>query len=166
MKSNQHIIKYEEFQFSDKLPKDDKMLLEKAREATADAYAPYSHFKVGAAARLDNGEIVTGTNQENASYPVGICAERTLLAAVSTQHKGRHIVSMAVSYDNEGGDSDQPVAPCGMCRQALVEFETRMQHPVKMIMGGLTGGVISVENASSLLPFAFHKTAMTKKKKS
>ncbi|RYG01901.1 MAG: cytidine deaminase [Chitinophagaceae bacterium] len=166
MKSNQHIIRYEEFTSSDKLITEDKALLEKAREATADAYAPYSHFKVGAAAKLDNGEIVTGTNQENASYPVGICAERTLLAAVSTQFKGRQIVAMAVSYDNEGGDSDQPVAPCGMCRQSLVEFETRMQHPIKIIMGGLTGGIITVENATSLLPFAFHKTAMTKKKKS
>lgn len=162
MKTSQHIIDFTEFESVSELNEADAKLLTTARAATADAYAPYSKFNVGAAALLTNGTIVTGTNQENASYPVGICAERTLLAAVSTQHKAQAISSMAVSYHNIEGDSNHPVAPCGMCRQSLVEFETRMDHPIRIIMSGMEGRVLIVENAISLLPLAFLKSELKK----
>jgi len=160
---NQHIFSFEEYASIDELSYTDSNLLRKAREATVDAYAPYSHFHVGAAALLQNGLIITGTNQENASYPVGICAERVLLAAVASQHKNVPVISIAVSYDNLDGESNHPVAPCGMCRQSLVEFESRMNQPIKLILAGKEGKVLVIDNAASLLPFAFEKNELDKK---
>lgn len=135
----------------------DSSLLKAAMEVTRFAYAPYSHFNVGAAARLSNGEIVKGTNQENASYPVGICAERSLLSTAASLFPGMAIETMAISYDGEHVDSSTPVAPCGMCRQALLEFEGRTNHPIRLIMAGKTGEVIVIEKCSHLLPFSFNK---------
>ena len=90
---------------------------------TEQAYAPYSNFHVGAVAKLENGEIVAGTNQENASYPVGICAERVLLGSAATLHPDVAIESIAISYNSEKVKSDHPISPCGMCRQSLLEYE-------------------------------------------
>jgi cytidine deaminase len=127
-----------------------------ARDATANAYAPYSHFHVGAAARLNNGQFIKGTNQENASYPVGICAERVLMSAVASQHPGTTIETMAISYDNRNGESIKPIAPCGMCRQALVEFEGRTTScPIRLVLGGMNGKVFIIEEANLLLPLNF-----------
>ena len=162
MKVSQHKFDFEEYASADALNEADKNLLGKAWEATVDAYAPYSHFHVGAAALLKNGLIVTGTNQENASYPVGICAERVLLAAVASQHKNIPVIAIAVSYDNLDGQSNHPIAPCGMCRQSLVEFETRMNQPIRLILAGKEGKVLIIENAVSLLPFAFEKKELDK----
>jgi cytidine deaminase len=109
---------YQELENDSELSAEDQLLLSKARAVTAQAYAPYSNFFVGAAALLDNGEIITATNQENASFPVGICAERVLLSAVSAIYDDVSINTIAISYDNKnGGRSDHPVAPCGLCRQ-------------------------------------------------
>ena len=98
-------------------------LLDAARQATTNAYAPYSKFLVAAAARLDSGEIICGTNQENASYPAGICAERVLLSAIASQHRGAVITTIAISYQNQNGPSEKPISPCGICRQSLLEYE-------------------------------------------
>ena len=137
------------------LSEPDAALLAKAREITGIAYAPYSNFKVGAVAKLRNGEIVSGTNQENASYPVGICAERSLLATLSTLFPNVAIETMAISYQNKKGESNKPISPCGMCRQALVEYENRTQNPIRLIMSGLQGEVFIVEKADMLLPLSF-----------
>lgn len=137
------------------LTKQDQWLLQKAREITANAYAPYSHFQVGAAARLTNGETVTGTNQENASFPVGLCAERVLLSSASSAFPRIPITTIAISYNSEGHPSNYPVSPCGICRQSLQEFETRMKQPIQLILGGMTGPVYVIESASQLLPLAF-----------
>lgn len=152
----------EHFQFSyelvdsiDALTAADAALLSKARAVTELAYAPYSGFNVGAAALLTNGAVVQGTNQENASYPVGICAERVLLGNVAMQYPGEKIVSLAISYRSEKRASDQPISPCGMCRQALLEFEHRSEAPIRLILAGETGQVMIVESARLLLPFAF-----------
>ncbi|HEY6902486.1 MAG TPA: cytidine deaminase [Puia sp.] len=134
---------------------EDAALVKKSREVTADAYAPYSHFRVGAAARLSNGQVVTGTNQENASYPAGICAERTLMSTAASLYPGVAIETMAVSYDNEKGPSDRPISPCGICRQSLQEFEQRTGHAIRLLLSGQEGDVYVIPRSSQLLPFAF-----------
>jgi cytidine deaminase len=109
----------EVYNSSEELPPADAALLASAREVTKQAYAPYSNFLVGAVAILSNGERVVGTNQENASYPVGICAERVLLSAISSQYPGMPVDAIAISYNNLNGESDHPISPCGICRQSL-----------------------------------------------
>jgi len=155
MKKQQSSFYYKVYDSADTLPDADAALLKMAKDATANAYAPYSHFHVGTAAQLSDGSFIKGTNQENASYPVGICAERVLLSAVATQHPGTSVETMAISYDNRNGESSQPVAPCGMCRQALVEFESRQQHTIRLILGGMQGNVYVIEQANALLPLSF-----------
>ncbi|MET0634985.1 MAG: cytidine deaminase [Chitinophagaceae bacterium] len=136
----------------------DAALLARARAVTVDAYAPYSKFRVGAAARLANGEIVAGTNQENASFPVGICAERVLLGSASVLFPGVAIDTLAISYESDLVKSDHPISPCGMCRQALQESEIRGGKPMRLILGGQEGEIIIVDTATDLLPFAFLPT--------
>jgi cytidine deaminase len=157
-----NVMKKEEIKFTiavydsaDELPEDDAFLLSEARSATQFAYAPYSNFLVGAVAQLLNGETVTGSNQENASYPAGICAERVLLSTASSQFPGIGIKTIAISYNNLKGKSDSPVSPCGICRQSLVEFEQRFGHPVRIILAGMQGKVQVIESAVSLLPLTF-----------
>jgi cytidine deaminase len=133
----------------------DAALVKKARVATSLAYAPYSNFKVAAIAKLSNGETVVSTNQENASYPVGICAERVLLSTVSSLYPGIAIDTIAISYDNTNGASDKPISPCGICRQSLLEYEERMKHSIRLILSGKEGEVVVVEKSSQLLPLSF-----------
>jgi cytidine deaminase len=156
------IMKKEEYKFSfdvydsiEELSEEDAWLLNEAREVTEHAYAPYSHFQVGAVAKLANGEIVAGSNQENASFPVGLCAERVLLASASSLYPKVAIEAMAISYQTGNGDSDHPISPCGICRQSLQEFESRVSHPIRLILGGMEGKVYVIPNASILLPLAF-----------
>ncbi|RAJ83503.1 cytidine deaminase [Chitinophaga dinghuensis] len=139
----------------------DAWLLNEARDVTQHAYAPYSHFQVGAIARLVNGEIIAGSNQENASFPVGLCAERVALAAAASVYPEVAIETIAISYHNLNGDSSQPISPCGICRQSLAEVEMRQQEPIRLIMGGLSGKVIIVEKANDLLPLAFNGSLLS-----
>lgn len=139
----------------DELKQDDAFLLSEARSVTQFAYAPYSNFQVGAVAKLINGEIVSGTNQENASYPAGICAERSLLSSAASQHPGIAIETMAVTYNNLKGNSSAPVSPCGICRQVISEFQNRFQKPIRLILSGMEGKVQIIDNAGYLLPLAF-----------
>jgi cytidine deaminase len=129
MKHVQFNFAYEIYGSIDELNKDDAQLLQEARNVTSDAYAPYSNFFVGAVAKLKNGIIVKGANQENASFPAGICAERVLLSSVSSQHPRSIIESIAISYDNRNSEtkSNLPISPCGICRQTLVEYEQRQE---------------------------------------
>jgi cytidine deaminase len=145
---------------ADALPEQDALLLAKAQEATGKAYAPYSEFQVGAVARMENGELLIGTNQENASYPIGICAERVLLSAASSVYPGTAIDTIAISYNNLHGESDHPIAPCGVCRQSLHEYEERTNHPIRLILGGKKGEIYIVEQAGQLLPLAFTKNEL------
>src|SRR5687768_9041072 len=126
MKEKKFEFEYEVYDDIDNLTEEDAWLLREARAVTEQAYAPYSKFHVGAIAMLENGKVVAGTNQENASYPVGICAERVLLGSVATLHPNVAVKSIAISYNSEEGKSDHPISPCGMCRQTLLEYETRM----------------------------------------
>jgi cytidine deaminase len=155
MKENKFEFNYKVFESIDELPEDKQWLLNEAREITAQAYAPYSNFQVGAVAKMANGEIVAGSNQENASFPVGLCAERVLLASASSLFPKIPIETIAISYKSDSVKSDHPISPCGICRQSLQEYEARVDHPIQLILGGMTGPVYVIDTASRLLPLAF-----------
>jgi len=161
MKQEQYQFTYESYSGIEELQPDDADLLRQARIMTGNAYAPYSQFQVGAVARLINGAIVAGTNQENASYPVGICAERVLLGNAATLHPGISIHTIAISYNNLEGESDHPISPCGMCRQAMLEYETRTSSPIRIILSGQEGEVYIVKTVENLLPFAFNSNELS-----
>lgn len=139
----------------DELNEEDADLLREARKVTQFAYAPYSNFRVGAFAKLVNGKTVSGTNQENASFPAGICAERTLMSTASSLFPGEGIETIAISYNNINGKSDRPISPCGICRQSFVEFQERTKNPIRIILSGLEGKVQIIKNAADLLPLVF-----------
>jgi cytidine deaminase len=155
-------MKEEAFQFSYKvydsineLSPEDAFLLEQAQKVTEEAYVPYSRFRVGAVAKLANGKYTHGSNQENASFPAGLCAERVLLSAASSLYPGIPIDSIAISYRNHQDQSDHPVSPCGICRQSLQEYEQRFKQPIRLILGGAKGRIYVIPKASLLLPLAF-----------
>lgn len=156
MAIHNHSFAFEVLDNITQLTDDDMQLLLQAREATERAYAPYSQFHVAAAARLQNGATVASTNQENASYPVGICAERTLLGTLSSIHPGVPVDTIAITYVNHAtGGGDQPASPCGLCRQTLFEYEQRMGHPIRLILAGPQGKIVIINSVKDLLPFGF-----------
>lgn len=156
MKKEKIEIEFSVYASSDELQEKDRTLLEKARLVTNMAYAPYSNFQVAAVALLSNGEIVEGTNQENASTPAGLCAERVMLASTSMLYPNIAIDTIAISYNNLNGSSNAPATPCGICRQSLQEYEDRLQHPIRLILSGQSGSVYLFEKSTSLLPLAFN----------
>jgi cytidine deaminase len=157
MKKKNYKFEFEVYESINDLPEADATLLAKARKTAETAYAPYSHFFVGAAAILKNGKTVTGTNQENASYPVAICAERSLLSSASALYPEVGVETMAISYHNYNTNtkSDRPISPCGMCRQSLLEYEGRWKSPIRLILSGIEGNVFVIAQASHLLPLSF-----------
>src|SRR5882724_4812592 len=155
MQKREYGFSYEVYDSADELGAEDASLLKEARLATRNAYAPYSRFRVGAMARLENGQTVRGSNQENAAFPAGLCAEGVLLATASSLYPGVPIDTLAVSYDNENGPSDRPISPCGICRQSLQEFEQRTGRPVRLILAGQVGKVFIIPRSNLLLPLAF-----------
>jgi cytidine deaminase len=155
MRREEFTLSFEVYDKVEELREEDAFLLNRAKAVTLDAYAPYSHFRVGAAARLQNGEIITGSNQENASFPAGICAERTLLSVAASRYPGMAIDTLAISYDNEHGSSDKPISPCGICRQSLIEFEQRTGKPIRLLLGGLSGQIYIIAESIALMPLAF-----------
>ena len=156
MKEKKFEFDYQVYDSIAELNEQDAWLLNEARLVTEQAYAPYSNFHVGAVAMMANGEVVAGTNQENASYPVGICAERVLLSTIASQHPGVAIDTIAISYENKNGKSNKPVSPCGICRQSLVEFEMRTGQPIRLILAGMEGKILIISSASLLLPLSFN----------
>jgi len=155
MNQEKYNFSFEVYNSADELPEQDALLVREARNITGNAYAPYSNFHVGAIAQLSNGKTVTGTNQENAAYPVGICAERVLLSTASSLFPNVAIDTIAISYDNKNGKSDHPISPCGICRQTLLEFEERVKQPIRLILSGLEGKIYIIQKASQLLPLSF-----------
>jgi cytidine deaminase len=132
----------------------DSALLHEAIEATRNAYAPYSKFSVGAAVLLDNGEIIHGSNQENAAYPSGLCAERVALFYASSRYPNAAIKAIAVNSTVNGKENHDPVYPCGDCRQVLLEWENRSGKPIKVIMGSASK-IHVVNSIKDLLPLSF-----------
>ncbi len=155
-----HSFEYEEYDSIEDLPLSDALLVKEARKATKLAYAPYSNFLVGAYAELNSGKFAAGSNQENASYPVGICAERVLLASVAQLFPNEPIKNMAISYHNLNGTSNVPLSPCGMCRQALQEYESRVNQPIRLLLCGMEGKVLVIKQSNLLLPFSFNGDAL------
>jgi cytidine deaminase len=139
----------------DELSAEEQQLVEAAKEATTRSYAPYSHFHVGAAALLANGEIISGTNQENAAYPSGICAERTTLFYANSQHPQQAVKALAIAArTSEGHWTETPISPCGACRQVMTETENRFGKPMKVLLCSAQE-VFLIESAKDLLPVSF-----------
>ena len=135
------------------LTKEDTILVNAAKDATQHAYAPYSAFCVGAAVLLENGEIVTGSNQENVAYPSGLCAERVALFHANHQYPHVPIVSLAIAAKT-GGSFVEAISPCGACRQVLLEAEQRYGKPMKVLLYG-SQEVVVVSSVEALLPLCF-----------
>lgn len=142
------------------LPEAVQELMKKAKEARKQAYAPYSNFQVGAALLLENGEIVIGSNQENASYPSGLCAERTAIYYAGAKYPNTPILKMAISAGSKIKLSEQPIPPCGACRQAIAEYEIKQQKPIEIYFMGETGKVAKSASLKNLLPFLFDNSLL------
>ncbi|MDR0976637.1 MAG: cytidine deaminase [Prevotellaceae bacterium] len=144
----------------DELSADDRQLVDEAVAATARSYVPYSHFRVGAAARLANGTVVVGSNQENAAYPSGTCAERTTLFYANSQYPDQPVTTLAVAARNERDEYlPMPISPCGACRQVMLETESRFGRPMRILLFG-TQTVYELPSVSALLPFSFGAEAL------
>ena len=143
----------------DELADADSELIAHAMKATDNAYAEYSHFYVGAALRLANGRIVIGANQENAAFPSGLCAERTAVFSAQANFPGQPIESLALVARNDNGLIDNPVTPCGACRQVLLGVEERYGRSMRVLMYGKSG-VYIVNSVKDLLPLSFVDTSM------
>lgn len=148
----QHVITLDVYEKPSQLAAEDQQLLSEAEKISADAYAPYSHFKVGAAVLLDNGKIVSGNNQENAAYPSGLCAERVALFYVGAQYPKDAVKSIAIICHSNSKD---PVTPCGACRQVIAEYEQKQGKKIRIIMGVPGRRVYVAHSIESLLPFMF-----------
>ncbi len=137
------------------LSKQHQDLMQQALEVRDHAYAPYSKFKVGAAILLDNGKVVTGSNQENASYPSGLCAERTAIYWAGANYPEAKIVSIAICASSIQQDNQEPIPPCGACRQAIAEYEQKQNTPISIFFMGIKGKVVKVNALADILPLAF-----------
>ncbi|MEZ5082340.1 MAG: cytidine deaminase [Bacteroidales bacterium] len=144
------------------LPSEDMALLEKAISAMKNAYAPYSNFKVGAAVLLTNGEVFLGNNQENAAYPSGLCAERVALFYASSIYPDVPVKTLAVTAASVDFIINDPVTPCGSCRQVMAETEGRGKTPMKIIMMGEHGKIYVTEGVINLLPLMFQAEQLKK----
>ncbi len=160
LKQQQYSYVFTEYQSVTELEEAQKKLLLQAQSVLNNAYAPYSNFKVGAAVLTADGNIFEGVNIENASYPVGICAERSALSALISKMPKSKILKIAISYLSGSGKSAQPIYPCGMCRQFIVECENRNQAPIELILAGMEGNIHIVSSAALLLPFGFNKDSL------
>lgn len=147
-------ISYKKYNSIDELPAADQQLVKDAKALAKTAYAPYSGFRVASVALMSDGSIVRGTNQENASYPIGLCAERVLLAAASSVAPGQSIQTIAITYESDTVDTSAPVAPCGICRQSLLEFESRFGQPMRILLAA-DQEIVEFESVSLLLPLGF-----------
>lgn len=139
----------------EELSETERVLVHHAIDSTAHSYVPYSHFKVGAAVYLENGEIITGCNQENVSYPAGICAERTAIYAAGAQYPTVPIVMIAIAARGTDGELQKvPISPCGICRQVMVETESRFHRPLHILLYGKEK-IYIIEGIKELMPLSF-----------
>lgn len=155
MKKKKIIAEFVEYDSSDELSPEEKNLINEARKAAKDAYAPYSNFFVGACVLLENGKIIAGNNQENAAYPSGLCAERIALFSAVSQNPGIKIKAIAIAAISAKSDITEPVSPCGACRQVMAEYETLYKNEIKIIMTGAAGKVLITNSITNLLPLLF-----------
>lgn len=145
-----HLVPFEE------LPEADRLLVEKAKEATYTSFSPYSHFRVGAALRMENGEVYLGSNQENASFTTGLCAERTAIFYATAKNPGMAVTDIAIAARGTDGEfTSESTSPCGACRQVLAEIEHRAGRNMRLLLYS-RAGVIVIESVGSLLPLQFN----------
>lgn len=157
MKYKDFSFRFSEYQQKTELPSKYHDLIVKAEEASQRAYAPYSGFSVGAAVLLENGDIITGNNQENAAYPSGLCAERVALFYANAQFPALKIKAIAIYASSQNENTLEPITPCGSCRQVILESQFRQKEPIELILVG-TNRIYIVHDASLLLPLHFSKS--------
>ena len=145
------------FDSIDELPEDVQTLMNQAIEVRKKAYSPYSHFNGGAAMVLDNGEIITANNQENASYPSGLCAERTAIYYAGANFPEAVIQKIAITASAQNKETNTPIPPCGACRQAIAEYEIKQNSPIEIYFMGEVGKVVKSDSLANLLPLIFDR---------
>ncbi len=156
MKQRELLIKFKEFK-PEELTAEDKSLVNIAIESASNAYAPYSHFRVGAAVLLSNDMVVKGNNQENAAYPSGLCAERVAMFYANANYPESSVKAIAVVVvDSDGKVIEQNISPCGSCRQALAESEMRFKKPIKILLAS-KDSVLIFNSVEDLLPLSFNQ---------
>lgn len=148
---------FSEYDSLDELPKDVQSLMDQAVEIRKKAYAPYSQFRVGAALLLDNGKIVLGSNQENAAYPSGLCAERVAIFYAGSIYPEAKILKIAITAASDTNQTKAPIPPCGSCRQSIAEYEIKQNTPIEIYFMGEIGSIYRSASLKNLLPFMFDK---------
>lgn len=151
-------IEYEELEIAE-LSSEELELVERAKNITLKAYAPYSNFKVGCAIQFEDGTYVEGNNQENIAYPSGLCAERVALFYASANFPEKHIKALAVYAQTDAFDFDEIVKPCGACRQVMAEYEGKQKTPITVLLAGKSA-LIKLHKANDLLPFIFDASGL------
>lgn len=149
-------IRFKVFETLDELSESDQRILLRAKEATLKSFAPYSGFHVGCAIELENGEIITSGNQENAAYPACLCAERVALSTASSLYPKVAVTRVAVTVHSHTKTITDPVAPCGECRQSLLQYQKRGGKPIEILMRGETGRIYKMDSVVDLLPLPFY----------
>ena len=158
MQKRKIAFELETYNSIEELNRVDKKLMLEAVEARKNAYAPYSNFQVGAALLLESGEIVIGNNQENASYPSGLCAERVAIFQAGAKYPNVVIKAIAISATSMNYQVNAPAAPCGNCRQAMSEYEVKQKQPIQLLMMGEVGQVLKCNSIGDILPLAFNNS--------
>lgn len=148
-------FEYDVYNSISELNETDQYLVNQAFLATNFSYSPYSNFKVGSCAITNKGNFVIGSNQENSSFPVTVCSERILLAALSSQYPGEYITTIAINYIDKNSNSNTPITPCGVCRQSLLEHEMQHKHDIRHILASQTGKIYIIKKGMDLLPLPF-----------
>jgi cytidine deaminase len=162
MKKVELKITFSEYENANELSPIEQELIKKAIDACDSAYAPYSDFHVGAALLLDNGVVITGNNQENVAYPSALCAERVAIYYAGSQYPNTAIKTVAITCKSDTVHLTEPLSPCGACRQAMAEYETRHNSKIKVILVGDTNKIIVVDSVADLLPFMFKAEELKK----
>jgi cytidine deaminase len=160
MKEISIISKFSVFDSQSELPSDVQNLMHDAIEIRKKAYAPYSKFRVGVALLLDNGKIILGSNQENAAYPSGLCAERVAIFSAGTLYPDAKMIKMAISATSDTNPTLTPIPPCGACRQSISEYEIRQEVPIELYFMGESGSVYKSDSLKNLLPLLFDKKVL------
>lgn len=158
MKEIQIETKLSVFESFEELSKSEKEFMNQAIEIRKKAYAPYSKFQVGAAILLDNGIVLQGSNQENAAYPSGLCAERVVIFYAGANYPDNKIVKLFISATPSDRDSENPIPPCGSCRQSIAEYEIKQDLPIEIYFMGAKGAIYKSDSLKNLLPFMFDKS--------
>lgn len=153
-------FKFQEYDSVGELSAGDRSLLEAAVHIAGNAYAPYSRYRVGAAIQLDNGIVVTGTNQENMAYPSGLCAERVAIFAAMSQYPGAKVQTIAITARGEFPSDGNPAAPCGGCRQVMLEYELNQKEPIRVLLYSAGGRVWEVNSIQDLVPLHFFEEGL------